>query len=186
MTALVVFAEDGAGAAAMLTAVPEIRDRLAAIGVLFEQWCADQPLRADADQAEVLAAYAEPIQRLDARFHFQSMDVVGLRPDHAKRDEMRQKFLREHTHADFEVRFFVRGCGIFYLHAGGEVLAMVCTAGDLISVPALTTHWFDMGRAPDFQCIRFFTTPDGWVGDFTGDEIARRIPDFDALVETLP
>ena len=51
-----------------------------------------------------------------------------------------------------------------------------------ISVPANTTHWFDMGESPDFKCIRFFTTPDGWQGNFTGSDIATRFPSFDAYL----
>jgi 1,2-dihydroxy-3-keto-5-methylthiopentene dioxygenase len=62
---------------------------------------------------------------------------------------------------------------------------VLCEKGDLISVPANTTHWFDMGKDPDFKCIRLFTTEDGWVGDFTGSEIARQFPDMDAFVAGL-
>jgi 1,2-dihydroxy-3-keto-5-methylthiopentene dioxygenase len=98
---------------------------------------------------------------------------------------MRQKFLSEHTHADFEVRFFVEGSGLFYLHVGDKVYTLLCEKGDLISVPANTTHWFDMGTKPYFKCIRFFTTPEGWVGNFTGSEIAKQFPDFDQYVASL-
>ena len=65
---------------------------------------------------------------------------------------------------DFELRFFVDGRGLFYLHLGDKVYCVLCEQGDLISVPANTTHWFDMGANPRFKCIRFFTTPDGWQG----------------------
>jgi 1,2-dihydroxy-3-keto-5-methylthiopentene dioxygenase len=154
--------------------------------VEFERWQADRPLAADAAQDEVLAAYRESIDRLNERYGFQSVDVVALGPDHPDRDALRRKFLDEHTHDDFEVRFFVDGRGLFYLHAGGKVYCMLCEKGDLISVPANTTHWFDMGAAPSFKCIRLFTTPDGWVGNFTGSDISRRFPDFDEFTAALP
>ena len=51
--------------------------------------------------------------------------------------------------------------------------------------PANTTHWFDMGEKPDFKCIRFFSTPDGWAGAFTGSDIAQRFPDFDEYVANV-
>ena len=53
-----------------------------------------------------------------------------------------------------------------------------------ISVPAGTTHWFDMGSRPDFTCIRVFTTPEGWIGNFTGSDTATRFPDFDSFAAT--
>lgn len=153
------------------------------IGVGFERWEASQPLSSHASQEEVLRAYAEQVERLNSEYGFESVDVVSLRPDNPQREAFRAKFLDEHTHDDFEIRFFVEGRGLFYLHIGDKVYAMLCEQGDLISVPAGTKHWFDMGVAPDFKCIRFFITPEGWVGDFTGSDIARRFPDFDALVQ---
>jgi len=74
------------------------------------------------------------------------------------------EILAEHTHSDFEVRFFVDGNGLFYLHVADRVYAILCEKGDLISVPEHSTHWFDMGAKPDFKCIRFFVIPDGWGG----------------------
>jgi 1,2-dihydroxy-3-keto-5-methylthiopentene dioxygenase len=56
------------------------------------------------------------------------------------------------------------------------VYAVLCEKNDLISVPANTPHWFDMGPNPDFCAIRLFNNPDGWVAHFTGDEIAARFP----------
>ena len=162
-----------------------IAARLADLGVRFERWQAERPLAPDANQATVLAAYADAVQRLNAEYGFQSVDVVNLGPDHPQKDELRAKFLAEHTHADFEVRFFVDGSGLFYLHVGDKVYMVLCEQGDLISVPANTTHWFDMGSNPSFKCIRFFTTPDGWVGSFTGSDIATRFPDFDSFVAGL-
>jgi 1,2-dihydroxy-3-keto-5-methylthiopentene dioxygenase len=35
-----------------------------------------------------------------------------------------------------------------------------------------------MGPQPDFKCIRLFTSPDGWVANFTGSDIASRFPRF--------
>jgi 1,2-dihydroxy-3-keto-5-methylthiopentene dioxygenase len=46
-------------------------------------------------------------------------------------------------------------------------------------VPDQTKHWFDMGPEPHFTAIRFFNNPDGWVANFTGDDIAKRFPLFD-------
>ena len=84
--------------------------------------------------------------------------------------------MAEHTHDDFEIRFFVDGEGLFCIHKDGKVYLTLCTKGDLINLPANLTHWFDMGPRPFFKAIRLFTTPDGWVGHFTGNDIADRFP----------
>lgn len=182
MTVLASFDESGGRLEGPIRESDLITARLADIGVGFERWQTDRPLPVGARQEEVLAAYAEAVERLNDRYGFQSVDVVSLRPGNPQAAEFRQKFLAEHTHDDFEVRFFIDGRGLFYLHVGARVHLLLCEQGDLISVPADTTHWFDMGARPDFRCIRFFTQPEGWVGHFTGSNIATRFPDFDTFV----
>lgn len=182
MSRLAIYDEQGNRSAEVVSDHAQIAHILNGLGVRFERWRTDVPLAADADQDEVLKAYAADVQRLNDEYGFQSVDVVSLRPDNPNKAEFRQKFLSEHTHADFEVRFFVDGSGLFYLHLGDKVYLVLCERGDLISVPAGTTHWFDMGDNPDFKCIRLFVVPDGWVGDFTGSQIATRFPSFDEFV----
>lgn len=182
MSVLAIYPESGAAAPELHRDPAAIAQRLQTIGVLYERWNATRPLSADAGQDEVLAAYEQDVSRLNERFGFRSADVIAIRPDHPQRAELRAKFLNEHTHGDFEVRFFVQGRGLFYLHQGGRVCLMLCEAGDLLSVPPGTTHWFDMGTAPDLKAIRLFTTPEGWVASFTGSDIAARFPSFDQFV----
>lgn len=181
MSHLTIYPEDSAARADLDTAdARQIEPALRAIGVRFERWQAARPLSATDGDQEVIVAYQGEIDRLKSERAYQSLDVVRLLPDNPKREEMRGKFLEEHTHDDDEVRFFVEGSGMFYLHAAGKVHLVLCERDDLISVPAGMRHWFDMGARPRFTAVRLFTTPDGWVAKFTGDPIARRFPAYEA------
>ena len=157
----------------------EITRELAEIGVGFEQWEAAQPVQAGDAPEAILAAYQADIDRLVAARGFRSVDVVSIAPDNPQREAMRTKFLDEHFHKEDEVRFFVAGSGLFTLHVDAQVFEVLCEAGDLISVPDSTTHWFDMGPEPSFVAIRFFTEADGWVGHFTGTDIAQQFPRYE-------
>ena len=164
----------------LVTETPaEIQAELAQRGIGFEQWPALQELPLEADQAQILNAYANDIARVKRHGGYATVDAIRMTPDHPERVALRSKFLAEHTHAEDEVRFFVEGRGLFCLHLGAEVLLTLCERGDLIRVPAGTKHWFDMGAAPSFTCIRLFTSPDGWVADFTGSDVARNFPRFE-------
>jgi 1,2-dihydroxy-3-keto-5-methylthiopentene dioxygenase len=163
--------------------ISDIQDQLAEINVTFERWHTERILTADASQEDIIGAYQAQINQLMATYGFQSVDVINMRPDHPEKAAFRQKFLAEHTHDDFEVRFFIEGCGLFFLHVGDKVYAALCEQGDLISVPAHTTHWFDMGANPSFKCIRLFTTPEGWVAKFTGNNIAQSFPTLDSMLQ---
>lgn len=159
-----------------------ISARLSEIDVRFERWETQGILPDDADDAAVMAAYSSDITRLKDENGYQSVDVIRLASDHPQKKELREKFLSEHTHSEDEVRFFVEGAGIFYLHVGGNVYMTLCERGDLISVPDGVSHWFDMGENPHLTCIRLFTSKEGWVADYTGDDIADKFPKFEEEV----
>ena len=180
MSRLRVFNEDDGGQVLLETREhTAIATELAEIGVRFEQWQAAAPVKAGDSPEAIIEAYRSDIDALVAENGFNSVDVVSIAPDNPQREAMRAKFLEEHTHKEGEVRFFVDGSGLFSLHVDGKVYEVLCEKGDLISVPDNTTHWFDMGEAPEFVAIRFFTNPDGWIGDFTGSDIARRFPRYE-------
>jgi 1,2-dihydroxy-3-keto-5-methylthiopentene dioxygenase len=153
-----------------------IAEQLAKIGVRFEQWHTSSQIGPGATPGAVMAAYRDEIDRLIEEKGFRAVDVVSITPDHPDREAMRKKFLDEHFHKEDEVRFFVAGSGLFTLHVGDQVYEILCEQGDLIGVPDGTRHWFDMGPAPYFVAIRFFTEPEGWVGYFTGSGLAERFP----------
>jgi 1,2-dihydroxy-3-keto-5-methylthiopentene dioxygenase len=182
MSVLAINPDDQPEQGIRYTEFADIERELAVIDVKFERWTANRVLNDDADQDTIIAAYRESIDKLMQLYGFQSVDVININPDHPQKAEFRQKFLAEHTHDDFEVRFFIDGCGLFYLHVGNKVYAALCEKGDLISVPAHTTHWFDMGENPHFKVIRLFTTPEGWVAKFTGSDIALSFPTLDKFV----
>ena len=188
MTLLQIMPDSGGSVLLRVSDQQRIAAELSSLGVGYEQCRPGRVLDARAGQEEVLATYHDDAERLTQRGGYRLVDVVRLVPDpgnpewEATAKAAREKFRSEHRHDEDEVRLFVEGRGCFYLHLGDKVYAVVCEAGDLLSVPVGTKHWFDMGAVPDFCAIRFFQKPDGWVGDFTGDPIAARFPTLDALL----
>jgi len=179
MTTLTIYPDKNPDHPDISTSDPAvIADLLGKVGVHFERWKAGAELPQNATQDQVIAAYKAEVDRLSAAAGYQSVDVIRITPDNPNKETLRTKFLDEHTHDEDEVRFFVEGSGAFYLHLDDKVYQVVCTRDDLLSVPAGTLHWFDMGPEPFFTAIRLFITPDGWVAKFTGDKISQSIPRF--------
>lgn len=175
MSRLRILADDNPETAILETSDrAEISGELEKAGVRFERWEASAEISPGDSADSILDAYSHDIERLKREEGYQAVDVVSMWPDHPERDAARRKFLDEHTHAEDEVRFFVDGQGLFSLHIDGRVYEVLCERGDLIGVPADTTHWFDMGPRPKFTAIRLFNNPEGWVANFTGSDIASR------------
>ena len=177
MSQLTIYAEEDPDNVLLSTEdFAQICTELSAAGIRLERWQAEHELADDADSETIIAAYQAEIDRLVAEGGYQSYDVVSMHPNHPDKSAFRQKFLAEHIHSEDEIRFFVRGSGLFIIHANEKVFSMLCEKDDLISVPANTRHWFDMGPNPLFTAIRLFNNPDGWVAKFSGDDIATRFP----------
>ena len=152
----------------------EIANILLAAGVIYRQWDTLIKLETDSTEDEIIQAYQSQINKLKNEAGYQSVDTISLNTENPNKQELRKKFLAEHTHAEDEVRFFVKGKGLFSLHIGHKVYEILCTQGDLISVPANTRHWFDMGPSPDFIAIRLFNNSDGWVAQYTDSKLSEQ------------
>lgn len=153
-----------------------IRTFLADRGILFERWEAKAELGPDATQDDVLAAYDHALGPYMKAHGYQTADVIRVLPQMEGLDAIRGKFLDEHTHSEDEVRFFVEGKGAFWfnLEGGQDPFCVVCEAGDFISVPAGTKHWFDMGASPRVTAIRVFSNMEGWVPHYTQSGVSQR------------
>lgn len=165
-------------------------------GIWHERWPVAGRIEAGASAEAVLAAYAPEIRVLQARGGYITADVIDVTADIPGLQTMLDKFNKEHTHAEDEVRFIVGGHGIFHVHpVNGPVFAIEVEAGDLINVPAGTKHWFDLCADRNIRAIRLFKEKAGWTPAYTGDTIAEgfqplcfgpsHLPPGTARLETL-
>jgi len=179
MSQLTIYKDDNPGEPIMVTQIgDEIRHALSDRGVLFDRWDDGKVVAPGASNEEIISLYQAEIDQLVAQKGYQSFDVISLDSSAAGVDlpTMRAKFLSEHTHSEDEVRYFVKGSGLFVLHIDDRVYQLLCEKNDLIGVPAGIKHWFDMGEHPNFTALRFFNNPDGWIANYTGSDIADAFP----------
>ncbi len=151
-----------------------IRSFLLKHGITYERWAVAGRAGGDATQEEILAAYAPEVAALMQQGGYITADVVNVTPDVPNLQEMLDKFNQEHRHAEDEVRFIVKGSGIFYIHPEDDALVFSIEVheGDLINVPAGVRHWFDLCAERTICAIRLFKEKAGWTPLYTGDGIA--------------
>jgi 1,2-dihydroxy-3-keto-5-methylthiopentene dioxygenase len=108
------------------------------------------------------------IDRLKESGGYVTADVIDVSPRTPNLDAMLAKFRREHWHDEDEVRFILRGRGVFHIHPpAGPVMAIEVVPGDLIRVPRGTHHWFDLCSERDIRAIRLFQDASGWTPRYT-------------------
>lgn len=168
-----------------------VRAFLEPYGIWFERWDVEGRESAQADDGEILAAYKPELERLKARGGYVTADVINVKPETPGLQAMLDKFNKEHTHSDDEVRFIVHGRGIFHIHgkAGtpdAKVFAIQVEAGDLINVPKGTRHWFDLCAEREIRAIRLFVDKAGWTPEYTGTGVHAKYEPLCFGPEYLP
>lgn len=151
-----------------ITEQHEVTTYLRTLGIDYESWPGEQRVAVDAPPEEVLAAYAPEIEQLKARGGYVTADVIDVTPATPGLDAMLAKFNIEHWHDEDEVRFIIRGRGLFHIHPRqGPVIAIEVEAGDLLRVPRGTHHWFDLCADRNIRAIRLFQDKAGWTPHYT-------------------
>ncbi len=154
----------------------QIVDFLRPFGIWYEQWDVAAPrVSPEATNEEILAAYEPEIARLKQQGGYVTADVINVTADTPNLQAMLDKFNKEHTHSEDEVRFIVKGRGVFHIHPeGGPVFAIQMEGGDLINVPAGTRHWFDLCEDRQIRAIRLFLDASGWTPEYVDDPVHER------------
>lgn len=155
-----------------LTVAEAITDYLSGIGIDYERWENIKEVSADASDEEILAAYFEEIDVLKAKGGYVTADVINIVPTTPNLDAMLDKFNKEHWHDEDEVRFIVKGRGLFHIAPeNGDVVSIEMETGDLIRVPRGTHHWFNLCGERTVRAIRLFQDVSGWTPQYTNSGI---------------
>jgi 1,2-dihydroxy-3-keto-5-methylthiopentene dioxygenase len=147
-----------------LTDPNAISEYLRGIGIDYERWENLKSVPVDATDQEILEAYSEQIEQLKEKGGYVTADVINIVPTTPGLDGMLAKFNREHWHDEDEVRFIVKGRGLFHIApTDGDVVSIEMDAGDLIRVPRGTRHWFNLCGDRTVRAIRLFQDVSGWT-----------------------
>ena len=157
-----------------ITNIKEVKAFLNDRGIAYSIWEANEKLSDDDDQDKILGAYAHELEPFMEKNGFKTADVISVNPNTENIEAIREKFLKEHTHSEDEVRFFVGGEGLFWFHIKDEVFSLLCKKGDFLAVPAGFTHWFDLAPKYTVKAIRIFTSMEGWVANYTNSGIDEK------------
>lgn len=152
--------------------IEQIAAFLSRFGIEYRRWPLEERVSPDASSEEILAAYKPELDELKRRGGYVTADVINVTPDTPNLDAMLNKFNKEHHHTEDEVRFIVKGSGVFHIRPSDHpVFSITVQAGDQISVPAGTKHWFDLCGDRTIRAIRLFLDMTGWTPHYAADGV---------------
>ena len=157
-----------------ITTPEHIEHFLAQRGITFATWELSEEARElaslprlDGDQKErLLALFASQL----GASSYTNADVVAIRPDLPGIDDALAKFDRLHYHDDDEVRAIVGGEGVFgFMSDDDRQFLLKIEAGEYISVPARTWHWFYCTEMKNITALRLFEDMSGWTPHYRSE-----------------
>jgi 1,2-dihydroxy-3-keto-5-methylthiopentene dioxygenase len=163
------------------TQLEDIAQELAPLNVQLNRWpVGDNPeihallakdALSDEEKEQVLQALDGYFEELKASAGYQSRDLIVLHPEVPNLDALLLKFDPCHYHTDNEVRYIVAGEGIFgFVRPDGNQVELTVQPEEYINVPANTEHWFYLTPSKRIKAVRYFTTTEGWVPEYTATE----------------
>ncbi len=163
------------------TQLDDIARELAPLNVQLNRWSVgDNPeihrllakdALSDEEKEQVLQALDSYFEELKASAGYQSRDLIVLHPEVPNLKALLSKFDPCHYHTDAEVRYIVAGEGIFgFVRPDGSQVELTVQAQEYINVPENTEHWFYLTPSQRIKAVRYFTTTEGWLPEYTGTE----------------
>lgn len=157
----------------VLTHFEDIAATLAEQGIGFERWPHATRVEPGADEQEVLAACQVQLDPLMSERGHAALEVLSRKGGYADINSVLPEEQRLEGDAAL---LLLAGRGLLCLHIDDYVYGLVCERHELVSLPAGTAHWFDLGEQPNLVAIRLFGTGTTPAGKVTGDDIASRFP----------
>ncbi len=109
-------------------------------------------------------SYMEPLKVWMQRRAYTAHDEVRLNAETPKLEAILKQFEDEHLHTDDEVRYIVKGAGIFDIRSQDDQWMRVeLEAGDFIIVPADRHHRFFLTEDQQIHAVRLFKDNPSWV-----------------------
>jgi 1,2-dihydroxy-3-keto-5-methylthiopentene dioxygenase len=166
------------------TQLEDISQELAKLNVTLNYWpikneatrqLLQQDSLTDTEKEAVLTSLDDYFQQLKEQSGYQARDLIVLQPDIPNLDNLLAKFERCHTHGDDEVRYIIDGEGVFgFVFPDGSQAELTIQPEEYINVPAHSEHWFHLTANKRVKAVRYFTTMEGWVPEYT--ETVIRFP----------
>ena len=153
----------------------DITVTLREVGVGFERWRVDASVQPGLERDEVLVALGAQLDGLMSERGYGGVEVVSQGQIRTYQSEPQAEVPEELCAAEAQGHLLVAGRGLFNLHIGEYVFAVLCEKNDLLSIPAGMRYWFDSGEYPHLIALRLGPQ----LAEPTGDQIAGRFPRLD-------
>lgn len=154
----------------------DITSTLAAVGIDFRLLDFDCKLQPGVAHTEILDVLDEALRQLKRDSGLGDVEVISIDQRRWPREGDKPVEPPQELIAQGGLLYlFVAGQGLLNLHIDDYVFALLAERNALVSVPAGTRYWFDLGEFPHCAMVRL-SAGGALAGQPSGDDIAACFP----------
>ncbi|MCC5638504.1 acireductone dioxygenase [Nostoc sp. CHAB 5844] len=103
-------------------------------------------------------------------------DLLNVHPGVPNLQMLLDTYSRYHTHTAAEPLYVLAGEMIFgFVRLDGSQVQLLVQSQDYISIPTGVEHWCSLTASLSFKAVRYFTSADGWVPNYTGTQLSNSL-----------
>ncbi|MDM9384050.1 cupin domain-containing protein [Chlorogloeopsis sp. ULAP01] len=134
-----------------------------------------QDILSQQEKQRILHLYENDFEVLKQKVDYHFYDLLVLHPGSPNLYTLAAAYSRYHTHKDAEALYILAGEAMFgFVQPEGNQVQLLVQAHDYIYIPAEVEHWFSPAASLHVKALRYFTSADGWIPEYTG----TRFQDF--------
>ncbi|MBF2004134.1 MAG: acireductone dioxygenase [Chlorogloeopsis fritschii C42_A2020_084] len=131
-----------------------------------------QDILSQLDKQQILLSYQTEFELLKQQAGYFCYDLLALHPGSPNLYTLTAAYSRYHTHQDAEALYILAGEAIFgFVRPEGNRVQLLVQAHDYIHVPGRVEHWFAPTASLHIKALRYFTSADGWIPQYTGTKL---------------
>ncbi|MBD2665911.1 acireductone dioxygenase [Richelia sinica FACHB-800] len=98
-------------------------------------------------------------------------DLLNVHPGSPQLETWIATYNRYHTHTAPEAVYLLAGEMIYgFVQPDGRQVQLLIQGQDYLHIPAGIEHWCSPAVSLHFKVVRYFTTVEGWMPNYTGTE----------------
>ncbi|MGM3305614.1 acireductone dioxygenase [Anabaena sp. WFMT] len=165
------------------TDLNRIIDELAPLGITIRHYdpgtsllfphLLDQDVVTESEKRYVVGLHNSVFEFLQQENDYLWCDLLSVHPGSPNLETLIATYGRYHTHTAAEAVYLLAGEMIYgFVKPDGSQVKLLIQAQDYIHIPSEVEHWSSPSALLHFKVIRYFTTVEGWMPNYTGTHLS--------------
>ncbi|MBD2295477.1 acireductone dioxygenase [Anabaena sphaerica FACHB-251] len=128
----------------------------------------EQETITDSQKRHIVVVHNSVFEFLQQENGYLWSDLLNIHPGSPNLDTWMATYGRYHTHNASEAIYLLAGEMIYgFVKPDGSQIQLLVQSQDYLHIPAGVEHWCSFSACLHFKVIRYFTTVEGWMPNYT-------------------